>query len=74
MDELPDYGKLVFPSLKPQPLSSVLPGASPGALDLLSKFLVYDPTKRIRAAEVSHFRPPSLVRLSGTFANKRCLR
>lgn len=49
--ELPDYNKITFPTLKPLPLRSLLPNASPAALSLLSKFLVYDPAKRISATE-----------------------
>ena len=36
-----------------KPLSKVFPKATPQALDLLSKMLVFDPRKRISAAKVS---------------------
>ena len=56
VDELPDFNKISFPSLPPLPLQSVLPGASPGAIALLSKFLRYDPANRIPADEVRTVR------------------
>lgn len=49
--ELPDYAKITFPSLKPLPMRTLLPNASPAALDLLAKFLVYDPARRISAED-----------------------
>ncbi len=51
VDELPDFNKISFPSLPPLPLAAVLPGASAGALALLSKFLRYDPETRISAEQ-----------------------
>lgn len=53
VDTLPDYGKLVLPTLPSLPLSSVLPGGPPGAVSLLQRFLIYDPAKRFSAAEVT---------------------
>ena len=50
---LPDFDKIQFPECKPLDLAEVVPNASPDALALLQKFLVYDPSKRISAAEVS---------------------
>lgn len=38
--ELPDFNKIAFPTLPALPLATVLPSASPEALDLLSKLLV----------------------------------
>jgi hypothetical protein len=52
VDDLPDFSKLVFPMLRPLEWNTVLPGASPAALDLLAKLVVYDPNQRLSAAEV----------------------
>ena len=53
MHELPDYNKITFPENPPIPFEEVVPDASPEALDLLKKFLVYQSKKRISAKEVS---------------------
>lgn len=37
VSQLPDWGKVSFPSVQPQPLSTLLPGQSVVALDLLAK-------------------------------------
>lgn len=50
--QLPDYRKITFPECQPVPLSQVLPEASPDALDLVKKFLIYWSEKRIPAAQV----------------------
>ena len=55
MEELPDYNKITFPENPPIPLEEVVPDASPEALDLLKKFLVYPSKQRISANEVSIF-------------------
>ena len=49
--ELPDYHKITFPPLMPIPLHRLLPNASPAAIALLSKLLVYNPAQRISARE-----------------------
>ena len=59
--ELPDYDKIQFPKYKPVPLEDVLPNASPGALRLLSKLLVYNPAKRIKPADVSCLNRSAVV-------------
>jgi serine/threonine protein kinase len=46
--QLPDY-KPNFPKWKPQPLDKIIPQADPLALDLLSKMLQFQPSKRISA-------------------------
>ncbi|XP_073228851.1 cyclin-dependent kinase 20-like isoform X2 [Porites lutea] len=51
MTELPDYNKIVFPEMPPIPLETIVPDASPEAVDLLKKFLVYPSKERISAAE-----------------------
>ncbi|XP_002741922.1 cyclin-dependent kinase 20-like [Saccoglossus kowalevskii] len=51
MKDLPDYKKISFPENPPIPLEQIVPDASPEALDLLKKFLVYPSKKRISAAE-----------------------
>lgn len=48
--ELPDYNKISFKEQAPVPLEEVLPDASPQALDLLGRFLLYPHT--------SAFLPP----------------
>jgi len=52
VDALPDFDKIQFPECKPLEWAKVLPNASPQALSLLDRFLVYDPVQRISAAEV----------------------
>lgn len=51
MTELPDYNKIVFPEMPPIPLENIVPDASPEAVDLLKRFLVYHSKERISAAE-----------------------
>ena len=51
MKSLPDYQKIIFPENEPIPFEEIFPDASPEALDLVEKFLVYDSKKRISAAE-----------------------
>jgi len=36
---------------KKQPWAALLPGSTPGALDLLEQILQFDPAKRISASE-----------------------
>ncbi|XP_003638842.1 cyclin-dependent kinase 20 isoform X10 [Canis lupus baileyi] len=49
--ELPDYNKISFKEQAPVPLEEVLPDASPQALDLLGRFLLYPPHQRISASQ-----------------------
>ncbi|XP_057579407.1 cyclin-dependent kinase 20 isoform X1 [Hippopotamus amphibius kiboko] len=49
--ELPDYNKISFKEQAPVPLEQVLPDASPQALDLLGRFLLYPPRQRIAASQ-----------------------
>lgn len=49
--ELPDYNKISFKEQAPVPLGEVLPDASPQALDLLGRFLLYPPRQRISASQ-----------------------
>jgi len=49
MSKLPDYNKITFPSNPPMLLGNVVPDATDDAVELLSKFLIYDSTKRIVA-------------------------
>ncbi|KAI0231681.1 Cyclin-dependent kinase 20 [Lamellibrachia satsuma] len=51
MSELPDYNKITFPENQPVPFEEILPDASPEALDLLRRFLVYPSKQRIPAKE-----------------------
>ncbi|CAH8455518.1 unnamed protein product [Dicrocoelium dendriticum] len=50
--ELPDYNKITFTPTQPVPFEEILPDAPPEALDLVKRFLVYPPSKRISASEV----------------------
>ena len=45
MSKLPDYNKITFPSNPPMLLGNVVPDATDDAVELLSKFLIYDSTK-----------------------------
>ncbi|CAD5125589.1 DgyrCDS13792 [Dimorphilus gyrociliatus] len=49
--ELPDYHKISFEPQAPIPLEEIVPDASPLAVDLLKKFLVYSSKRRISAKE-----------------------
>nr|XP_033805905.1 cyclin-dependent kinase 20-like [Geotrypetes seraphini] len=49
--ELPDYNKISFKENPPIPLEHIIPDASPPALDLLKRFLVYPSKQRIQATE-----------------------
>ena len=52
MHDLPDYNKITFPEKEPVPFEEVVPDASPEALDLLKRFLVYQSKQRISAKDV----------------------
>lgn len=47
-----DYNKISFKEQAHVPLEEVLPDASPQALDLLGRFLLYPPLQRIAASQV----------------------
>ncbi|KAG3015764.1 hypothetical protein JG687_00006184 [Phytophthora cactorum] len=47
--ELPDFDKVAFPEYEPMPLSKLFPDAEASTVDLLSKLLVLDPSKRLSA-------------------------
>eukprot|EP00741_Cyanophora_paradoxa_P003547 tig00000093_g3445.t1 len=49
--ELPDYGKIAFPEMPAVPLEQLLPNASPPALALLRRLLVYNPGARPSALD-----------------------
>lgn len=51
MHDLPDYNKITFPDTPPVPFEEVVPDASPEALNLLKRFLVYQSKHRISAKE-----------------------
>ncbi|KAM6159668.1 cyclin-dependent kinase 20 isoform 2-T2 [Erethizon dorsatum] len=51
LTELPDYNKISFKEQAPVPLEEVLPDASPQALDLLGRFLLYPPRQRMAASQ-----------------------
>ncbi|KAH3766801.1 Cyclin-dependent kinase 20 [Pelomyxa schiedti] len=48
---LPDFNKLVFSPLAATPFRDVIPRCSQGAIDLISKLLVYNPDSRLSAAQ-----------------------
>lgn len=50
VSQLPDF-KPTFPRWKSKDLKNLVPGLDDNGLDLLSKFLVYEPSKRISAKE-----------------------
>ncbi|RHY98654.1 hypothetical protein DYB37_010332 [Aphanomyces astaci] len=60
MAELPDYHKVSFPAFNPLPLASLFPDVEETALDLLKCLLVYDPSKRLEAAEVGLLVSPTV--------------
>ncbi|KAJ3232500.1 Cyclin-dependent kinase 20 [Chytriomyces hyalinus] len=51
MDTLPDYNKIQFPHHASVPFEKICPDASPNAIALLKRFLVYPSDKRIHASE-----------------------
>ncbi|XP_074646890.1 cyclin-dependent kinase 20-like [Tubulanus polymorphus] len=51
LSELPDYHKIGYTEKPPIPFEEVVPDASPVALDLLKRFLVYPSKQRISANE-----------------------
>ncbi|KAJ3119903.1 Cyclin-dependent kinase 20 [Nowakowskiella sp. JEL0407] len=46
LETLPDYNKIQFSPTPPVPIENICPDASPNAVELLKKFLVYDSSKR----------------------------
>lgn len=51
--ELPDYNKITFKENPAIPLDDIVPDASPQAVDLLQKFLVYPSKQRCSARQVT---------------------
>jgi cell cycle related kinase len=51
MTQLPDYNKISFTNFPSVPFERLLPDASPTAIDLLSRFLVYSSKDRLPASE-----------------------
>jgi len=53
LKDLPDYDKMTWSTVdsKEDKLEDIMSRASPSALDLLNKMLIYDPDKRISAEE-----------------------
>ena len=51
LTELPDYNKISFSEFARVPFEELVPDASPDAVDLLSRFLVYDSKARLSARE-----------------------
>jgi len=51
LTSLPDYNKISFSEFAPVPFEHLLPDASPDAIDLLSRFLVYNSRDRILARD-----------------------
>ena len=46
VQDLPDWGKLIFPEKQGSGLAAALPGAPPAALELLAGLLQYNPGKQ----------------------------
>jgi hypothetical protein len=55
MKNLPDYGKISFDDFEGMKFEDIVPEASPDAIDLLKKFLVYPSKQRISAQQVVFF-------------------
>jgi cell cycle related kinase len=55
MKNLPDYGKISFDDFEGMKFEDIVPEASPDAIDLLKKFLVYPSKQRISAQQVVYF-------------------
>jgi len=86
MTSLPDYNKISFSEFAPVPFEQLLPDASPDAINLLSKFLVYSSESRIRARDAlihmyffrdplpahhSELPIPTRQRRAGSFLHRR---
>ena len=52
------YRNAEFANLEPQDLRTVVPNASPKALDLLRRLLVFNPAQRIKCATARHGHDP----------------
>lgn len=50
---LPDYNKISFPPSRPQPWETLLPDVEPVAVQIVSALIVYDPSCRLTAKQVS---------------------
>lgn len=51
MVDLPDYAKITFPEYSAVEFDQILPQSEPEAVDLVSKFLVYDWKQRYSAQQ-----------------------
>lgn len=49
LETLPDYNKIQFPQMPSIPLEKLCPDASPEAVKLLKKFLIYSSPQRVSA-------------------------
>jgi len=49
--DLPDFNKITFPHMDPEPLERILADAPSNAIALLRKMFVYEPSRRITAQE-----------------------
>lgn len=52
MHTLPDFNKIIFPLVKPTSWEDIVPNASPGALLVLQKLIVYSSARRATARQV----------------------
>ena len=68
VNELPDFSKITFPDTKPIDLESIVPDATPEAVDLFKQFVKYDSAKRMSAKNALQHEYFSSSPLAATLA------
>ncbi|KAI9778753.1 MAG: hypothetical protein M1816_003915 [Peltula sp. TS41687] len=61
VSSFPDWGKMDFVVYPPKPWKDLLPDASEGVRDLVSKLVCYESSSRLNAAEACFFRHAKLL-------------
>ncbi|KAK9509072.1 hypothetical protein O3M35_006471 [Rhynocoris fuscipes] len=61
---LPDYNKISFAPSKPIPWTTLLPGASQSAIDLVKSFVIYNSRKRLPASQALNHQYFSIAPLA----------